>query len=417
MPRCPVCTGRWGVRLASANVRTLLRLCLQNRAHPTDLSKQGSINCNCNHGKHDVVRFHLREDSEWVKLRRMGSFVRNNAMVIVAAVVAVVLLAVAVAYPDNSGAASSQEGEERPVAVKASLGDYDWSELSRISSEISQCTSKEEAISRAHRYALCNADGSFGDANEKEVVLKSGLHSTVRLADVWHDNRSDGGKAGLTFVFGQPVGAHAMNHAFENASGNNADSVGGWASCDMRSWLNGDFQLELPDELSARIVSVQKRSASSPDTRDELDEAGRLSGTGADWTVETSDGLWLLSASELCGPIPVKRDFDIDSTITSVYAVEGEQYRLFSDAGVKAFKPNAATSVSADSELSDASPCTWWLRTKTLEFGDGFWLVGTDGTPLNGLGEDSRVVKDPTYAPDNLWGPDHARAVVPAFCL
>ena len=338
-------------------------------------------------------------------------------MVIVAAIVAAILVAVAVTYPDSSGAASNQASEKPPVSAKASLGDYTWDELSRISSEISQCASKEEAVSRAHRYALCNADGSLGQASEKEVVLKSGLRSAVRLADVWSDNRADGGKAGLTFVFSQPVGEHAMNHAFESASGKDADSTGGWSACDMRSWLNGDFLHELPDDLSARIALVQKKSASSVDTRDELDEAGRLAGTGADWAVETSDKLWLLSAAELCGSIPVKRDFDIDSTIASVYAVEGEQYRLFADAGVKAFAANETTSVPWAPEGVDASPCTWWLRTKTLEFGDGFWLVGTDGTPLNGLGEDSRVVKDRSYAPDNLWGPDHARAVVPAFCL
>jgi hypothetical protein len=62
-------------------------------------------------------------------------------------------------------------------------------------------------------------------------------------------------------------------------------------------------------------------------------------------------------------------------------------------------------------------PVTWWLRTKTLEFDQGFWLVGTDGTPLNGLGDDVRVVGDASYAPSELWGPDHARGVVVGFCL
>lgn len=65
----------------------------------------------------------------------------------------------------------------------------------------------------------------------------------------------------------------------------------------------------------------------------------------------------------------------------------------------------------------DEEAQTWWLRTKTLEFGDGFWLVGTDGTTLNGLGEDARVVEDPEFSPDELWGPDHERTVVVGFCL
>ena len=102
----------------------------------------------------------------------------------------------------------------------------------------------------------------------------------------------------------------------------------------------------------------------------------------------------------------------VDETMCGIYAGEGTQYRAFADAGVAAFAPNEALVRTLDGEAT-----TWWLRTKTLEFGEGFWLVGTDGTPLNGLGEDARVVEDPEFAPDELWGPDHARGVVVGFCL
>ena len=76
--------------------------------------------------------------------------------------------------------------------------------------------------------------------------------------------------------------------------------------------------------------------------------------------------------------------------------------------------PNAPVATGSNSVVP--APSTWWLRTKTLEFGNGFWLVGTDGAPLNGLGEDARAA-DPAYVPDAVWGPDHARGVVVGFCL
>ena len=104
----------------------------------------------------------------------------------------------------------------------------------------------------------------------------------------------------------------------------------------------------------------------------------------------------------------------VDETMTAVYEAEGAQYQLFSEYGSEPFTPNEAL---ANALAFDGERYTWWLRTKTLEFGDGFWLVGTDGTPLNGFGEDARVVEDGEYAPDVLWGPDHARGILVGFCL
>ena len=370
----------------------------------------------------------------------MKSFVRRNALVICSLVVAVGLVAFAVVYPSAAG----DEPQRESVAPRGSLSDYAWDELSRISDEIGRCENERDAIACAHRYGLCGADGALSLGQTKGIQLANGETLSAVLVGVWHDERSDGGKAGLTFAVLQPVGEHAMNHAFERASGDDADSVGGWGASDMRAWLNGEFLYELPADLRSRIVSVQKKSVSSVDSRDELPQAGRLAGSGADWTVETSDKLWLFSASELCGSIPTNRALDVDSTIAEVYAAEGAQYRLFADEGVAAFAPNESLVVhaprreasseslptekspsqqapsdnpSADESRSSDERSTWWLRTKTLEFGDGFWLVGTDGAPLNGLGEDARAAKDPTFAPDELWGPDHARAVVPGFCL
>ena len=392
----------------------------------------------------------------------MKAFIRNYAAILVAIVVAAGFLAVALAYPGESHGGAAIE----PVTVRAKLADYSWDELSRISAEIGRCANRDDAVACAARYGLCATDGSLSGFGTKDVQLADGRTVPVALVDVYRDELTSGGKAGLAFMFLQPVGEHAMNHAFENRDGNDPDSVGGWASCDMRAWLNGDFLYELPADLRACLARVQKPTAGAVGASDELDEPGHLGGTGTDWVRETSDLLWLLSASELCGNVPAKSDLGVDSTMTSVYASEGEQYRLFADWDVTAFQSNAqlafdngecgevadgestlvgAAKVSSGSAVtigdcgsvkadergagsakqvdfhtqgtSTNSPCTWWLRTKTLEFGDGFWLVGTDGAPLNGLGEDARVANDPSFAPDDLWGPDHARGVIACFCL
>ena len=335
----------------------------------------------------------------------MNSFVRNNALVLCAAVLAVLLIGAAVmfAYAGGGGVARSST-----VAAKASLDEYDWQELSAISQEISGCASENQATLLASSYALCGTQGEIPVDAYKEVELADGTLVRVQLVGIWHDERTDGGKAGLTFAFADTTGSHAMNHAFEDAEGDVADSTGGWSASDMRAWLNGDFYFELPVELRESIVSAQKRTASMVDTSDESDEAGHLSGAPAEWVSETSDKLWLFSAAELCGAVPEQESMGVDASMTRVYGAEGTQYRLFADANVQAFAPNA---------VLERGSTTWWLRTKMLEFGDGFWLVGTDGTPLNGFGEDARVVNDPEYAPDKAWGPDHARGVIAGFCV
>lgn len=335
----------------------------------------------------------------------MKSFVRDNSLVLGAVAVAVLLigLAVAFAYP-----ASEQSADAAHVSPKAALGEYGWDELSAISNEVSACATEEEAIRCAAKYGLCGEDGALPTDAFKAIELADGALVRVQLAGVWHDKRTDGGQAGLTFAFADAAGEHAMNHAFEDAQGDMADSTGGWSASDMRAWLNGDFYRQLPADLRAGIVSVQKQTASMVSTNDESDEPGHVAGAPADWIGETSDKLWLFSAAELCGTVPANEDMGTDETMSRIYAGEGAQYRLFADAGAVAYAPNAVLVRGAE---------TWWLRTKMLEFGDGFWLVGTDGTPLNGLGEDARVVTDPEYAPDEVWGPDHARGVVAGFCL
>lgn len=332
-----------------------------------------------------------------------------------AAVAASLLLASALLYAWEPWARPSglmwPQGLRAGVAPRAGLADYGWDELAAIAQEIAASESQGEAYRCAERYGLCAGDGTLG-GETKELVLADGSTVQVVLADVWADERTDGGKAGLSFVFATAASPRAMNHAFEDVEGMHADARGGWAASDMRAWLADTFMYKLPVDLRNHIVTVQKLTASGVGTLDELPSAGQLAGTASDWVQETSDQLWLPSVAELCGEVPALDWMGVDPSMTGVYAAEGRQYRLFADARVEAFATNEALVRTLNGQAT-----TWWLRTKTLEFDEGFWLVGTDGTPLNGLGEDVRVVEDPEFAPEESWGPDHARGVVVGFCL
>ena len=295
-----------------------------------------------------------------------------------------------------------------------SLEAYSWGELAALADEIAHCANDGAAVQLAARYGFCDEEGSLAKTAVKEVVLLDGTVVRAKLVGIRHDERSDGGVVGLTFAFADSVHSHAMNHSFEGTEGDDADSTGGWAASDMRLWLDDTLWQELPPDLRGRIVRVQKRTANSVDEEDELPESGKLSGSAADWVRETSDRLWLFSASELCGVVPARASIGVDQTMMGVYEAEGTQYQLFSEYGVRAFEPNEEL---VDALAGDGGRHTWWLRTKTLEFGDGFWLVGTDGALLNGYGEDVRAIEDAEYVPDELWGPDHARGVLVGFCL
>lgn len=329
----------------------------------------------------------------------------------VALAVSVVLLAASAAYAHRG-----LWGTPRPasVGVRASWDEYGWDELAAIAEELAACQSERAALARASRYGLCAQDGTLDASKTKELTLADGRTVRVSLVGIWHDDRADGGKAGLTFAFADAAGPHAMNHAFEEPEGLLADSKGGWSASDMRSWLADTLLFELPPELRSRIVPVQKRTANAIDMNDEAIDLGKLAGTPGEWIGETTDDLWLFSAAELCAQVPATEELGVDTSMSAVYAQEGTQYQLFAQQDVAAFAPNEAL---VRTMAGEDEPCTWWLRTKMLEFGDGFWLVGTDGTPLNGFGEDARVVMDPEYAPDESWGPDHARGVIVGFCL
>ena len=278
---------------------------------------------------------------------------RNNKTLVAAVIagLAVVLIAVG-AFAAFSGSSSSKETpqlkpetevtmpgqeeteeeaepeeEQTVVAVKASVNDYSWSDLSKISSLISAATSRTEAMGIAQKYNLCSTTGTLDGTQAKTLTLTDGTAVNMRIVGFWQDLKSDGtGHAGISMLADSVVSVRAMNDSADGAD---------WSATSLRSWLNGEFIDELPDELKECLVSVSKQT-------------NRYSASAEQEA--TDDKVWLVSYSELVG------DLGSGSYRAGSYNSEGDQYQLFSDQGV--------SWDAASSYLQVGGDCVnWWTRS------------------------------------------------------
>jgi len=267
-------------------------------------------------------------------------------------------------------------------SVKASVDAYSWSELSVISSEISNASTDDEARSIAMGYNILNASGKLVGSQTKKVTLSDGTVTQVMVAGIRQDDTSEG-KAGISFVFcGAPV-AHAMNA--------NASNDGGWEKSDMRSWLNGEFASLLPSDLTQVVKAADKKTNSIASTT-----PGSVS--------KTTDKLWLLSLAEVGGSIsanslPAGSVFPADT-----YSAEGAQYQVFADMGVSGSTDNSElvrtfAGKGGNGIVAYGEACPWWLRSLGMTWTAGFAAVDAQGNPMN------------------AWITDHEIGVVPGFCL
>ena len=92
---------------------------------------------------------------------------------------------------------------------------------------------------------LCGRTGYsqfFSVGDTKDIILKNGEQITMRIIGIRHDTTHDGRKAALTWEMVDFMkDRHAMNKSCTNE--------GGWASSEMRRYLNEDVFALLPDEV------------------------------------------------------------------------------------------------------------------------------------------------------------------------
>lgn len=167
-------------------------------------------------------------------------------------------------------------GEYLPPKGNA-LSTYTWKEI--------------DIVSRA---GFASEYWAIGD--EKDVVI-NGETLTFQIYGFYHDNKTGGGKAGITFGMKNLMAStRQMNSTDTNA--------GGWTSCAMRSWTMDTLIGQMPSDLQAVLKSVDK-----------LTSVGSQSAT----INTTSDKVFLFSEIECFG------------SVTNSKSGEGSKYDIFTN--------------------------------------------------------------------------------------
>lgn len=269
---------------------------------------------------------------------------------------------------DGQDAAGDQGGEA--ATVKSAVEAYTWDELAQISDEIGAAGDEAAAIEVAKKYNLCTPEGKLDGTQVKLVTLTNNMTVPVQIVGFAHDDKTAGGKAGITFMFGDAIAEAPMNQTDTNA--------GGWEASQMRAYLNGDGMALLPEDLKKVVAPVDKLTNNVGETQD------------VSAATTTSDSLWLFSAAELCGSI----DWYSDPSYNAVLNAEGFEYQLFRDMAVDSSNANDILVKNYQN-----SPRDWWERSPRPNYSDLFQYVGSDGYP--GYGGDA----------------GNSHGVVPGFCL
>lgn len=309
------------------------------------------------------------------------------------------------------------------VEVKESLADYSWAELSQISGEIAKAGSEENAVKVAVKYNLAGKDGRL-DGTQTKLVGMSGSQVPVRIIGFAHDDKTDGGKAGITFQFSDCVAEHAMNpksteeadyNTYAKASEQELAEVaeyykdgvptnaGGWEASEMRSWLNGEFFEGLPEELSAVIVPVENST----------NNIGWMQDYSEATVSSTSDRVWLPSFMEVCGGFRDSDFTELDNQAAEyeegseeyedimrarqsaeLLNEEGAEYKLYRDMNVSNNADNGILT-----KYLNGSAAGWWLRTPISYVPGSFAGVYGGGNPTD------------------YYSSDYARGVSPCFCV
>lgn len=258
------------------------------------------------------------------------------------------------------------------VEVKDSTEAYTWDELSKISGEIAKASDENAAVEVAKKYHLTTADGKLDGTQTKSVTLSNGIQTAVQIVGFAHDEKTDGGKAGITFIFKDCIGEHNMNSSDTNA--------GGWEASQMRSYLNSEGLNLLPSDLKQKVVSVNKLTNNVGQTQD------------VSSVTKTADQLWLFSPTELCGTISWHSESS--TACNDVLNAEGTEYKLFRDMSVN---PTDSNSILVKN-LNEQS-CYWWERSPYPSDSDYFGYVYSDGFPYRG------------------YMADYSEGVCPGFCI
>ena len=283
--------------------------------------------------------------------------------------------------------------QQSGVVAKEHVNDYSWLELSEIAGMIAGCLSDDDALSMAVRYHLAADDGRLDGLQEKEVELADGRVVHAVVAGFNHDDRADGSKAGITFLFRDAVASRWMNDDAGNlvlSEESEVNTIGGWATSEAREWLNGTFANQLPVDLKECIVSTEKAGISVPQMRIQaVDLESQFAEQVPQTMLQTAgDILWLPSVSELSNLEEARGGSDTFAPWDSLLALEGNQYKLFID-----------------------TPDYLERRADTMPHGSACWLRTPTATSFATVSAEGKVDRHYEEAASQALG------MMPGFCV
>lgn len=265
--------------------------------------------------------------------------------------------------------------------------DNSWDQIAKIATDIAAASSKDDATSVAVRNGIANEDGTMVDGLTKSIQLTDGTQTSVQVVDYYHDDTDDGGKAGLTFAFTEPIAVRNMS--------DEAMAYGGWEQCDLRSWLNSDVLSTLPSDLANHVLPVQKATNNMGAAR-EYDDSLM-------WN--TLDNLWLFSIVEMGGPRNPAAFATGYGYLGQIISAEGSQYQLFKDKQISSM----ASSNDGSRRQWNGKDCYWWLRSPSPD------CSADDGqTWFNRVGPNGDVFH---FAVAATGEAENQSTVLPGFCL
>lgn len=220
----------------------------------------------------------------------------------------------------RKGWGSWSDATPRVTRYAGKLNSYSWAKIKSIANYIGEAKTRTSALKRARKYGLVGPSLALSGYERKTVKLSNGKSYSVCILDFWHDEKTSGKKAGITFAFTQSILKSSMN------ASSTSTNVGGWEASSLRAKLNGTTIKMLPADLRKYICTVSKLTNNVGET------------TSVESVTATADKLWLPSIAELAGSGELTSkllQWSVPSKVADrIYLAEGSRYGLFTNNGV-----------------------------------------------------------------------------------
>lgn len=220
----------------------------------------------------------------------------------------------------RKGWGSWSDATSRVTRYAGKLNSYSWAKIKSIANYIAEAKTRTSALKRARKYGLVGPSLALSGYERKTVELSNGKSYSVCILDFWHDTKTSGKKAGITFAFTRSVLKSSMN------ASSTSTNVGGWQASSLRSKLNKTTINMLPADLRKYICAVSKMTNNVGET------------ISVKSVTATADKLWLPSIAELAGSGDLTSKLlqwsEPSKVADRIYLAEGSRYGLFTNNGV-----------------------------------------------------------------------------------